>query len=83
MYLAKHALIHSVAIIVITINTQHFKPSVLFSQSYRRMGDPVKHVCLHRRIMQHVFKNDIVAYTKAARETPIPHKIARETTVSP
>ena len=51
-------------------------------QGYRRMADAIEHTGLDCGIMQHILKDNILAYLQFMVKLPHSHKIARQTTVS-
>jgi hypothetical protein len=73
----KQQSIHSIFIIFVIKNTQHLQRAVAVKHRYGWMRNAIEHVCLNRRIMYHIFKNQPVAYLQRLHEGPVAHESHR------
>ena len=52
------------------------------NDTYSRMGDSVKGICLHRSVVKHIFKDDIFTNFQLMVKFLEAHKVTTEATVS-
>ena len=74
-------LIHPVFVVFISIFTQYFEFSVRVEHANCRVRDTVEHVRLHRRIMDHILEDHLLAHLQLMVKLPVFHKVAAQAAV--
>ena len=75
-------LIHPVFVVFIAIFAQYFEFSVLVEHANSRVRDAVEHVRLHRRIVNHILENNLLANLQFMVELPVAHEVAAQAAVA-
>ena len=82
-FFSKKLLIHPVFVVCVAKFTKNFQFTILMEHADGGMTHTVEHVRLDGSIMDHVLKNNFLAYLQFMIEAPISHIVATQTTVAP
>ena len=82
VFFSKKVSIHPISVVLIAEMAQYFECSVTFQHADGRMCDAIEGVRLHRRVVNHILENDLLADLQFVVKLPIAHKVATQTTVA-